>query len=358
MPHIVVCITGHGYGHVAQTAPILNQLHISKSQFRLTVRSSVPVSHLRSRIHAPFAHLSSEGDIGMVMSSALDVIIRDSCEAYRELHAEWDARITAEANLLHELKADLVLSNVGYLPLAGAQRAGITNAALCSLNWYEIYRHYCGNDAIASQIKDCYARADAFLSPTPSMSMPYLPNLIEVGPIAHIGNDRRDELNRHLRLSRDEKLVLVSMGGIASRLPMEGWPRIDGVHWLVQADWNINHPDVVVLESLPLGFSDLLASCDAFLCKPGYGSFTEAVCSGKPVLYVPRPDWPESQALIEWLQRHGVCCEVSRQTLERGEISKELESLWMAQMTYRQTASVTALGAAQVKEWLVSKLDG
>jgi len=62
-PHLVVAISDHGFGHVAQTAPILNALHQHMPQLRLTVRSAVPLAQLRSRIHAPFAHLTSEGDI-------------------------------------------------------------------------------------------------------------------------------------------------------------------------------------------------------------------------------------------------------------------------------------------------------
>ena len=155
----------------------------------------------------------------MVMSSALDVLGPESLAAYRALHADWDARVAAEARQLSELGADLVFSNVGYLPLAGAQRAGIANVALCSLNWFDIYRHYCGDDTIAAQIFACYANADAFLRATPGMAMENLANLVAVAPIAAVGNDRRDELDRHLKLSKEERLVLVSMGGIASRLP-------------------------------------------------------------------------------------------------------------------------------------------
>ena len=328
MPHLVVSISGHGFGHVAQTAPILNLLHERLPQLRLTVRSTVPLPHLRTRIRAPFAHMQSEGDIGMVMSSALDVCVEESRAAYRAFHAGWDARIADEARLLRELGADLVFSNVGYLPLAGAQRAGIANVALCSLNWFDIYRHYCGDDAIAAQIFSCYSNADAFLRATPGMAMASLPNLASVGPIAALGNDRRDELDRHLKLSKDEKLVLVSMGGIASRLPMERWPRIDGMRWLVQDSWQVVHPDAIVLESLPMGFNDLLASCDALLCKPGYGSFVEAACSATPVLYVNRADWPEAPALVAWLPLHGVCREVSRAQLYDGHIGQSLSALW------------------------------
>ncbi|MDP2144556.1 MAG: hypothetical protein Q8J80_10570 [Gallionella sp.] len=352
MPHLVVSISGHGYGHVAQTAPILNRLHRLMPQLRITVRSAVPAAHLHSRIHAPFEHMESHGDIGMLMSSALDVRVEDSRAAYRTFHADWQSRVDDEAGLLRELGADMVFSNVGYLPLAGAQRIGIPNAALCSLNWHDIYRHYCGDDHIAAQIHESYAHADAFLRATPGMAMSDLPNLVPVAPIADIGTNRRDELNKLLRLSGEEKLVLVSMGGISSRLPMERWPHIDGVRYLVQASWQVDHPDAVVLESLPVGFGDLLASCDALLCKPGYGSFVEAPCGEVPILYVGRPDWPESPALIEWLQRHGRCREVSRQALEEGCVEAELERLW----DMPRPPVPVPTGGEQVAEWLAARL--
>jgi hypothetical protein len=351
MPHLVVSISGHGFGHVAQIAPILNLLHLRKPQLRITVRSSVPLAHLRSRIHAPFVHLPSEGDIGMVMSSALDVHTGDSRAAYRTFHADWNLRVENEACLLRDLGADAVLSNVGYLPLAGAQRAGIANAALCSLNWADIYRHYCGNDAIAAQIHSCYANADAFLRATPGMPMNDLPNLVLLAPVAAVGNNRRDELDRYLKLSKEEKLVLVSMGGVASRLPIERWPRVCGVRWLVQDSWQAKHPDTVVLESLPMNFNDLLASCDTLLCKPGYGSFVEAACSGTTVLYVNRPDWPEALALEEWLQQHGICREISREQLENGDIGEALSDLWISP----RPALPKPNGTAQAVDWLSHK---
>ncbi|MDD5385156.1 MAG: hypothetical protein PHG89_09795 [Gallionella sp.] len=377
MSHLVVSISGHGFGHVAQTAPILNLLHGRMPQLRLTVRSAVPLAHLRSRIRAPFTHLPSEGDIGMVMSSALDVRAEESRAAYRAFHADWNRRVANEARLLRELGANMVLSNVGYLPLAGAQQAGIPNAALCSLNWFDIYRHYCGDDSgsvridlstgsgrtdivsgrtvdktIAAQIHACYANADAFLRITPGMAMDTLPNLVPVAPIAAVGNDRRDELDRYLRLSKEEKLVLVSLGGITSRLPIERWPRIDGVRWLVQQNWQAEHPDAIALESLPMSFSDLLASCDMLIGKPGYGSFVEAACSGTPVLYVSRADWPESPALIEWLQRHGLCREVSRDALEQGDFAEVLEEICHAP----RPKPVIPEGAGQVADWIAERL--
>lgn len=356
--HLVVSISGHGFGHVAQTAPILNLLQRLIPQLRLTIRSTVPEKLLRSRIDAPFNLLQSTGDIGMAMSSALFVDIEKSRAAYRQFHADWQKRVADEAELLSELKADLVFSNVGYLPLAGAQQAGIPNIALCSLNWADIYRHYCGEDRIALQILSCYRGADAFLRATPGMAMndpstTGLANLRPVAPIAAVGNNLRSEINRHLKLSKNEKLVLVSMGGIASRLPVENWPRLDGVRYLVQASWQVEHPDAIAFESIPVGFSDLLSSCDALLCKPGYGSFVEAACSGVPVLYVDRPDWPESPALTTWLKNSAVCREVAQLAMERGEFAGELEEIWNA----AKPAPVVPSGVPQVADYLAEKLN-
>ena len=385
MPHLVVSISGHGFGHVAQTAPILNLLREHLPKLRITVRSAVPIGQLQARIHAPFTHLTSEGDIGMVMSSALDVRVEDSRAAYRSFHTDWDMRVTEEARLLRGLKADFVFSNVGYLPLAGAQRAGVRNAALCSLNWFDIYRHYCGpstararsmpvgapplrddpsagsgrtdgiscNQTIAAQIHGCYANANAFLRATPGMAMDCLPNLFPVSPIAAIGTNRRTEINQRLKLSADEKLVLVSLGGITSRLPIERWPRIEGVRWLVQESWKVEHPDVIILETLQMNFGDLLASSDALICKPGYGSFVEAASCGVPVLYVSRADWPESPALITWLHQHGLCREVSRDVLEQGMIAEVLQEIWNT----LRPEPVIPQGGEQVANWLAEKLN-
>lgn len=356
--HLVASISGHGFGHVAQTAPILNLLQRLIPQLRLTIRSTVPEKQLRSRIDAPFNLLQSTGDIGMAMSSALVVDIEKSRAAYRHFHADWQNRVADEAELLSELKADLVFSNVGYLPLAGAQQAGIPNIALCSLNWADIYRHYCGEDRIALQILSCYRGADAFLRATPGMAMndpstTGLANLRSVAPIAAVGNNLRSEINRHLKLSKNEKLVLVSMGGIASRLPVENWPRLDGVRYLVPTGWQVEHPDAIAFESIPVGFSDLLSSCDALLFKPGYGSFVEAACSGVPVLYVNRPDWPESPALTTWLKSSSVCREIAQLAMERGEFAAELEEIWNA----AKPTPVVPSGVPQVADYLAEKLN-
>jgi UDP-N-acetylglucosamine:LPS N-acetylglucosamine transferase len=51
-------------------------------------------------------------------------------------------------------------------------------------------------------------------------------------------------------------------------------------------------------------FHDVVASCDAVIAKPGYGTVGECMANGIPVMYYPRPEFAEyaalRRAMIEW----------------------------------------------------------
>ena len=82
-----------------------------------------------------------------------------------------------------------------------------------------------------------------------------------------------------------------------------------------------------LLEALGINFIDLLASCDALIAKPGYGSFVEAACAGIPVLYLPRDNWPEVVHLTAWLHDHARCIPLSKSSYLQGTITTALEKV-------------------------------
>lgn len=331
MPHLLVDISAHGYGHVAQTAPVVSRLAQLVPDLHVTVRSAAPAALLQQRFQCEFRHVPAALDFGMAMVSAVEVDVAQSLAAYRAYHADWDGKVARAADDIRALRPDLLLANVPYLSLAAARLAGVPSLAMCCLNWADIYASYAeGDDChdIHAQMLDAYRSAAHFLKIQPTMPMPGLDNAHNIGPIAQQGHDRRAMLAERGWGAGDEKLVLVAMGGIEFRLPMESWPRISGVRWLVPASWNIERVDMAAFDVPGLPFGDLLASCDAVLTKPGYGTFAEAACAGIPVLYVSRGRWPEQPYLAEWLQRHGVCMEVAAERLQSGELADLLQELW------------------------------
>jgi len=354
MPHLFVDISSHGFGHLAQTGPVLEALADRVADLRLTVRCGLPATQLAKRITPAFRHIHDCSDVAFVMHDATRIDLAASAAAYRAAHADWPGKVATEAGFLADIAADLVLSDISALPLAAARMAGIPAIAMCSLNWADQFAHLFADEpwaaTIHAQLQSAYAGADAFLRCTPAMPMPDLTNAIDIPPLARTGRRQRDSVERMLGGQGNERLVLAAMGGIDFELPLARWPRLPGVRWLV-GNAPPGRPDMTSYPSLGLHFTDLLASVDAVIGKPGYGMFVEAAAAGIPLLYLRRKDWPEQEVLIDWLQAKAVCAEVSPAAFASGTFIPQLQTLW-AKPARRVVADGAAVAAAFLASFL------
>jgi hypothetical protein len=236
MAHLFADISSHGFGHLAQAAPILNALRAARPDLRLTLRSGLPRERLALRIAGDFDHIHAASDFGFVMDNALDIDLPASAARYRDFHADWPGRVAAEAALLARLAPDLVFTDVAYLPLAGAAAAGIPALSICSLNWADLVDHFFrGEDwlpKVHGEILAAYRGANAFLRTTPGMPMLDLPNVINIGPVATPAAMIRAEVARRLHLPRARRWVLVALGGFDFPLPVDQWPQPPGMRWI------------------------------------------------------------------------------------------------------------------------------
>ncbi len=354
--HLLVDISAHGLGHLAQTAPVLNALQPLVPGLRLTVRSMIPRERLARRIAADFAHVPEARDFGLVMHNAVDVDLAATALRYREFHADWPQRVAAEVDWLGRHRVDAVLSNVAYLPLAAAAATGLPAAGLCSLNWADLFANYLGDQswaaAIHAQMLAAYNGATGFLRVTPGLPMTNFERRHELAPIASVGRRDRSRISKMLGLDESERWLLLAMGGMEFRLPLEHWPQIPGVSWLVPGEWGISRGDVRSVENAEHDFTDLLASVDAVITKPGYGTFVEAACSGIPILYLQRDDWPETPHFAAWLAAHARAGSLAREQLLAGDFLDALRRLWSAPPPPLPQAD----GAGQAARWLVTAL--
>jgi hypothetical protein len=228
--------------------------------------------------------------------------------------------------------------------------------ALCSLNWFDIYAYFFARRAGAARILEHmrvgYESASVFLRLTPGMPMPQFTNVRAVGTVAQRGHERRAALAGHLALAATERLVMVSLGGMELRPPVEQWPALPGLRLVVPAAWRSRHPQTVDLEDLGWPFMDVLSSCDALICKLGYGSCVEAACAGIPILYLGRPSWPEIPYLVEWLRANARCADLTQEEWVAGDLVDKLSALW----TLGRVLPVPATGAHEAAKALAPYL--
>lgn len=332
--HLVVDISGHGLGHLSQVAPVVGRLVRLEPRIRFTLRSALPESLLRSRIGLPFDYLEADLDRGMLMHDAISVDVDASCAWYGAFHANYARRLEREIRQLGALRPDLLLADVPYIGLAAAQRLGIPSAALCSLNWADIYRHYCrerqGSKTIFDEILAAYAGASVFLQPEPSMAMPGLGNRIPIPPIARVGTPDRARLQAVCGGAK--RFILLGLGGIGMHFPLDGLPVLERTCWIVPDALETARSDIVAQSRFGMDYIDLLASVDLVLTKTGYGTQVEAVVNHVPQLCIERPGWPEEHGLFAWCRAHGYFEKTRLEELGRdstGEtIARLLKTRW------------------------------
>ncbi len=320
MPHLVIDITAHGLGHLAQTSSVVAALRRRRPDLRLTLRTGHGAATLARFIDPPWDLAPPPPDLGMAMLDANRVDVAASHRYYADLHRDWGSVVATQSSALTALKPDLLLSNIAYTGLAGAQAAGIPCLAACSLNWHDVAAAYLsglpGMDAALAQMHAAYAGARAFIRLEPALPMDSLPNRVAVSPVARLGTDRRTDLDR-LFPQPPRHLVVVSFGGIAGPPILTRVPRLDGVAWLLNDPQSLppGRDDVRLVDEVPVPFQDMVRSADLALTKPGYGMFADSICNGTRLLSLTRPDWPETPWLTGWAKAHGVAGEIDTSAL-------------------------------------------
>jgi hypothetical protein len=353
---LLIAISHHGLGHLAQTAPLINALYAARPDLEFLVWSGIPRTRLEARIDAPFRHRHEPADVGLAMHDAVRVDLAQSAAAYLDFHRDWPARVVREAAWLRDENIVGVLSDAACLPLAAAAAADIPGVALCSLNWVDIAGAYLaeqpGMTQVLSEMTAAYTSTRAFLRAIPAMPMAWLANREALPPIAASGMKRAAELRTRLGLPESERLVLIGFGGVAYQAA-QALPRLAGVSWLTPDDWGQERAELIPFTRCGLPFIDLVASCDALVTKVGYGSFVEGAVAGVPVLYIDRPDWPETPYLAEWLRAHARAAVIDEDILFSPEIGVFLARLWAAQPMPVVAAPGADIGARRVLELLL-----
>jgi hypothetical protein len=320
---LLVDITAHGFGHLAQTAPIVRGLRDVRPDIEVVVRTALPATAVAGRIAQPIRIVPSETDFGMVMRSPFEVDRAASYARYAELHENFAAKIAELSSWLSRESFDAVLSNISYPVIAAASAAGIPALAVSSLDWLSLFRHYCSglprSEAIADQIRQSYRKASAIHRLSPGLPMTDLDTIEVPVIIASVAASRRAELLTRFGRDADARIIVFAFGGMSVDEPP---PRSDDASQPL-----LIGPDVwggigswVAAASSGMPFLDLIASADVIVTKPGYGIVSEVAAAGRPTLLLSRGDWPEEPYLFAWLRRF-VRCDYLRSSLEAIEIS-------------------------------------
>ncbi len=361
---VVVYVTSHGFGHLHRTAAILNRI---PTAIPIAVKCHEDLFHgWTGRLTRPvelFPYCSDVGAVGPPGDSAR-IDPKATIEQARARHAEAMKRLDAEADWLRNRRAQVVHADAPAVPLAAAKRAGIVSYLVANFTWADIYAPYARDlgkpaERFVADLRQVYRSATQLLRVEPALKMRWLREQETLGMVVNRGRNRRGELGQLLNLDRKTRLVYAYLGRYG-QADLD-WSRLErhaarGIHFVAYHGPETGCPrnlHVVPSDAWPGG--DLIASCDAVLAKAGYGTATEAMASGAPMIYPPRRGFSEYRVLDRALRAWGGGVTIPARDFHELRLDRALERAFAARPGLLPFATD---GAAQVARRLVNACRG
>lgn len=329
-PSIAYYITAHGYGHGVRSCDILSALHRAAPDQVIHVISDLPVDFLRSRLDLPLdAYRAGSFDVGMVQLDSIRVDVEQTLHRVIAVLDQRPARIAAERDFLRARNVGLVVCDIPAMPIEAAKAEGIPALAVGNFAWDWIYEEFIPRDerwqSAVEAFRAAYAQVDLLLRLPFSEPMAAFPRQEHLPLVARPGRPRRAELALAYGIDPGKTWVLLSFTTL-------DWDA-DVIHRLER------DTDHVFLTVLPLGwsgrnfygidrhhipFSDVIATADLVVSKPGYGILSECVVNDKPLVYAERTDFREYPILEAALHQHLRHVHIPAEALYRGDLAPYL----------------------------------
>jgi hypothetical protein len=332
---LAVYVTSHGFGHLHRTAAVLNRI---PAEVPVVIRSGADLfAHWRERLRRDVELESYNWDTGAV-NPAGDSMATDGAATLVQATKAFSAamaHVDDEARFLKERGIAAVLCDAPAVPLVAASRAEVPRFLMGNFTWADIYAPYArglGGEAqnLVAELRRAYRHASGVFRIEPALRMSWLPRVKNVGMVVNRGRDRRTELRREIGLSKKARMIYVYLGRYGqSDL---GWPHLErfaeqGIHFLsYHPTPGVQPANLHVIPPAEWPGGDLIASSDAILAKAGYGTVTEAMACGTPIIYPPRWGFAEFRALDRAVRAWGGGIPISTRDFRCMRLEKALEA--------------------------------
>lgn len=346
---IAVYISGHGFGHLAQTAPVLNRIHALRPDCRFLIRCALPEAEIRARLEFGFELEAMPVDTGVVQKNAVEEDREASLKQMSQWLGSMAARIDSEIRLLRTFRPTLLLSNISPLAFPVARALAVPGIAVATLDWHTIYAHWLdAAHPILAGLAGAYGACDLLLSPPMAMDMRVFPRRQQLPLIAPFPSAAPPPFE-----DSGQKSALVIFGGA-------GQPSFDLAALAAMPDWRFLLPEAPAeaadmpgnVRTVRLDRArrpiDLMPHVDAVVCKPGYGVLAECWRTGTPIAWVERPDFPEFPVLKGWLDECFPACGMTQADFRCGNWRPALESVCSLERGFPDVTGNGAHAAADI----------
>lgn len=350
---LVYYVTAHGYGHASRSCDILRAMRARHPDMPVTIVCGLPAAFFEARLGTGVPVRNAVLDVGMVQLDSVRTDVPASLTKVQALYARREELIQGEERFLEEVAARAVAVDIPALPVAAAARAGVPAVGIGNFAWDWIYEEYVDWDSgwrpMVSALREDYARAELALRLPFSEPMAAFPRRRDIPLAAAPGRVRREELAARTGADPKRRWILLSFTTLDwDRAAVERVARDDRYAFFTVLPLAWDHPAMHAVDRTEVPFSDVLASVDAVVSKPGFGIVSECIVNRKPLLYVDRAHFREYPYLVDGIRRFLQHAHIPAAMFYQGDVGPQLDRLFTADPPRETLASDQGAAAADV----------
>jgi hypothetical protein len=320
----------------------------------LTVVTLVPEWFLRGSCSARFSIYPLQTDVGLVQKNALEPDIPATFKALSEYYPVRPQTVRSLAAIFSQ--CSVVVCDISPAGILGSREAGALSVLLENFTWdwiYEGYQTSCPElEPFIQYLCQVNRQADFRVQAMPVCNA--VDADLVVPPIARTLRESPDLVRRRLQVERDERLVLLSMGGTGiGQLSLESMQTVRNAVFVVAGSSGemVRRGNLILLPPETDFFHpDLVAASDAVVGKVGYSTLAEVYHANVPFGYICPHDFRESGPLVSFIRKEMRGVQIDAVDFRQGDWVEKLPQLF--QLDKRSVSRQN--GAVQCAEFILS----
>ena len=342
---IYIAVTSHGFGHAVRVATVAEKLQQLRQDLRLIFVTVAPKWLLKSYVEH-FTYRQRVFDVGVIQSDSLTMDKLTTLSKMQEIIDRQDSIIAEEAKYIKDNKIGLVLADIPALAAPIARAAGVPCWMMSNFGWDFIYREWKGFGEIVNWIENYYQQSDRLFRLPLAEPMHSFPRITDTGLTGSTPRFEGDKLRYKFEITAPKsKTILLTFGGL-------GLQAIPYKNLRLFPDWQFitfdraapDLPNLLKINDNTLRPLDFMPICGRVFSKPGYSTFSEALCCDVPIVSLTRQDFAEAEILLNGIQDHSQHQIVDNNSFFTGDWNFLTEDL----LSPRKSASLPQDGATAI----------
>ncbi len=304
---IAFFVSPHGFGHATRACAVMEALTAFFPSVEFDIFTLVPESLFRQSLTAPFRYHHVMTDVGLEQRTPLEEDIPATITRLEHFIPFNEATLNNVVDTLDDHECRVAVCDISPLGIEVARHAGIPSVLVENFTWDWIYEGYMDVDQrigkFAKTMAHLFDGVDHHIATEPFHKI--RPADLVTMPISREPRATREDMRRRLGIQQDDRMVLLTMGGVTTDYNF--------IHALESAEdiWFVipggsEHPrqegNLILLPIFSeLYHPDLVHAADTVVSKLGYSTLAEIYAAGIPFGYIPRKRFRESRVMAEFV---------------------------------------------------------